>query len=98
MDQAGRMWNFRIKVDVWSQGLDESIRQFARRSVRELFLSLAPRRLWCYLKTMRSARTGLVSTSELPVDVGRDPNIQDSFAHGPEDIMATGKLSPYTAV
>ena len=53
MDQARRMLNMRIKIDVWSQGLSESIRGDLRDKLRELFCQLPPRRVWYYLKSIR---------------------------------------------
>ena len=37
MDQAAKMLNMRIKVDVWSQGIAENIRVEIRERVRDLF-------------------------------------------------------------
>ena len=53
MEQARRMLNMRIKVDVWSQGLDENFREGIRRNVRDLFCQLPVRRVWFYLKLVR---------------------------------------------
>lgn len=58
MEQARRMLNMRIKVDVWSQGLDENFRNGIRRNVRDLFCQLPVRRVWFYLKMVRQMILG----------------------------------------
>lgn len=42
MDQAAKMLNMRIKVDVWSAGVDESIREQIQEHVQKLFCELPP--------------------------------------------------------
>jgi hypothetical protein len=54
MDQARKMLNLRIKIDVWTQGLNESFREGVRDDLRELFCQLPPRRVWFYLKQVRN--------------------------------------------
>ncbi len=53
MDQAAKMLNMRIKIDVWSQGLVEPVRQDIREKLRDLFCQLPARRVWIYLKHLR---------------------------------------------
>lgn len=53
MDQAKKMLNMRIKVDVWSRGVDELVRERIRKHVQELFCELPPRRVFFYLKSIR---------------------------------------------
>ncbi len=43
----------RIKIDVWSQGLDESLRNQARENLTDLFCQLPPRRVYFYAKHIR---------------------------------------------
>ena len=50
MDQAAKMLNMRVKIDVWTQGLDESFSEKVRENLRELFCQLSARRVWYYLK------------------------------------------------
>ncbi|RFU24898.1 hypothetical protein B7463_g11446, partial [Scytalidium lignicola] len=54
MEQSQRMVKLRIKVDVWSKGLDESFREQIREQVGEIFCQLPVRRLWFYLKRIRN--------------------------------------------
>ena len=79
MEQARRMLKMRIKVDVWSQGLDEGFRESIRRNVRDLFCQLPVRRVWFYLKQVRHMRMG---NSEFGGKRSFD---------GPEDVIAKGR-------
>ena len=53
MDQAAKMLNMRIKIDVWSQGLNTSQREDIRQKLGQLFCQLPARRVWLYLKRVR---------------------------------------------
>ncbi|MDI1485689.1 MAG: hypothetical protein OHK93_003878 [Ramalina farinacea] len=53
LDQAKKMLNMRIKIDVWSNGLDEIRRQEFRDQMARLFWQLPARRVWLYLKSVR---------------------------------------------
>lgn len=81
----------RIKVDVWSKGLDESIREEIRGHVRELFYQLPARRVWFYLKHYRH-----LEEDESGGSAGSDLDT-DNLIEGPEDIIANGKASSYHA-
>jgi hypothetical protein len=75
------MVKLRIKIDVWSQGMDEMIREEIRGKLRDLFCQLPPRRLWHYLKHLRNLefKNSVDSgSSNLPADV----------MDGPEDVIA----------
>lgn len=86
LDQAAKMLNLRIKIDVWSQGVDERIRVKNREQLRDLFCQLSPRRVFCYLKYTRNMQ--LKRT---------EPDERAPFTiEGPEDIIADGKLSSPT--
>jgi hypothetical protein len=88
MEQARKMLNMRIKVDVWSQGLDEIFRNDIRENVRDLFCQLPVRRVWFYLKlvqqmNLNNGRVGVLENSGL--DGGKSLD-------GPEDVIAKGKI------
>lgn len=86
MDQARRMVNMRIKIDVWSQGLEESKRQDIREKLQDLFCQLPARRLWYYLKQLR------MMLLRAPGDV---PDINDEmqeYMEGPEDVIVKGNV------
>ena len=53
MDQAAKMLNMRIKIDVWSKGLSNARREDIREKLAELFCQLPARRVWLYLKRTR---------------------------------------------
>ena len=82
------MWKLRVKIDVWSKGLDETLRQRNRDLLIEDYLQLPPRRVWHFVKRIRfaflSQKTRLKGENE-PYD------LVDSFVQGPEDTIAQGK-------
>jgi hypothetical protein len=88
MRQAALMWKLRVKIDVWSKGLDEPLRQRNRELLIEAYLRLPPRRVWHFVKHIRFAfltqKAGLTGKNE-PYD------LVDSFLQVPEDIIAQGK-------
>jgi len=47
-EQIPRMWILRVKIDVWSQGVDEAIREKNRNLLNEAYLQLPPYRVWLY--------------------------------------------------
>ncbi|KAH6876614.1 hypothetical protein B0T10DRAFT_610319 [Thelonectria olida] len=53
MKQSVLMWKLRVKIDVWSQGLDERIRQRNRELLIDAYLRLPPRRVFMYTRRMR---------------------------------------------
>jgi hypothetical protein len=89
-DQARRMLNMRIKIDVWSQGLDESFRAVIRERLRDLYCQLPARRVWFYLKLVR---TMLLRGNGAHGMVGPQPGPED-IMDGPEDVIINGKYSP----
>jgi hypothetical protein len=87
LEQSRRMLKMRIKVDVWSQGLDESFRESIRDNVRDLFCQLPVRRVWHYLKSfqymlLQGHRIGELAYSGL--DDGKSLD-------GPENVIAKGR-------
>jgi hypothetical protein len=74
------MRSLRIKVDVCTQRLDETIRQDVRDKLRDLYSQFEPRRVWLYLKEYRAMSLGTPgSLAELEVD------------DGPEDVIVKGR-------
>ena len=102
MDQARKMLNMRIKLDVWTQGVTEAIREEIREKVRDLFCQYAlPRRVWLYLKRIRHMK--LASTSIDPAATGGkgkrnakgkavESKYGDPVMQGPEDVIANGEI------
>ena len=88
MDQAAKMLNMRVKIDVWSQRLQEHIRQKIRERLRDLFCQLPMRRVWIYLKHIRymllkGRKPARILGRQLPSNV---------FLEGAEDVIVKGKL------
>jgi hypothetical protein len=86
MDQSGLMWRLRVKIDAWSHGLDESLRQRNRLLLIESYLRLPPCRVWLFVKRIRVAFLERSKGFETEIDFG------DCF-QGPENTIARGKLS-----
>jgi hypothetical protein len=88
MEQSALMWKLRVKIDVWSHGLDESLRQRNRELLIEAYLRLPPCRVWYFVKRIKFAflskkpRLGAEDESYDPLD---------PLVHGPEDTIAQGK-------
>ncbi|KAK3947352.1 hypothetical protein QBC32DRAFT_354635 [Pseudoneurospora amorphoporcata] len=53
IDQVVKMNTLRIKIDSWSQGVDEAIRQRNRESLVSEYLRLPSPRLWLYIQAER---------------------------------------------
>ena len=84
MDQAAKMLNMRIKIDVWTRGLDKNFRENVRENLRDLFCQLPPRRVWYYMKRIRYMLLKGIAT----VGSQLDP---DHLLDGPEDVIVNGK-------
>jgi hypothetical protein len=81
------MLNMRIKIDVWTKGMDEGYREKIRENLRSLFCQLPARRVWYYLKRIRWM---------LLNGAGREDNLQlepSLLVDGPEDVVVDGKYS-----
>jgi hypothetical protein len=86
MDQSAKMLKLRIKIDVWSKGIDESIREEIRNHLRDLFCQLPARRVWFYLKRIR-----YIELNERGPD-----NINfrlEDLMDGVEDVIVNGQYS-----
>ncbi|KAK3954282.1 hypothetical protein QBC32DRAFT_336702 [Pseudoneurospora amorphoporcata] len=54
LDQVARMKTLRVKIDSWSRGVDEAIRQRNRESLVSEYLRLPSPRLWLYIQAERN--------------------------------------------
>ena len=84
LDQSAKMLKMRIKIDVWTQGHDESFREKVRENLRELFCQLPARRVWYYLKRIRymhqvHGRVGSPSALESSIDEVEDVIVQGTI-------------------
>lgn len=88
LDQARKMLNMRIKIDVWSKGIDEDTRRQNRENLADLYCQLLPRRIWLYMKYVRHLELdGRGKTREL------DLSLIEGSLSGPEDVIAEGTFS-----
>ena len=91
MDQASKMLNMRIKIDVWSQGLSKSHREDIREKLGKLFCQLPVRRIWLYLKRVRlMLRTGTKKDAAQAIDVAQLALY--SRGEESEDIIVDGRF------
>ncbi|KAG5933217.1 hypothetical protein E4U60_004612 [Claviceps pazoutovae] len=81
--QSARMLKLRIKIDVWSRGVDEQLRHRNREYLIQQYLMLPRRRLWLYLKRRR-----LSEDMEYRKESQRPVNLHTSVLDAPEDIVA----------
>lgn len=90
LDQAKKMLNMRIKIDVWSNGLDEIRRQEFRDQMARLFWQLPARRVWLYLKSVRfRLRPEKEIAAAQRVDISQ-LSIFDQSEHA-EDVIVKGQ-------
>ena len=88
LEQGRRMLNMRIKVDVWSKGLDESFRESIRENVRDLFCQLPVRRVWYYLKMVRN----MVLKGHREDELENSGFDDGKSLEGPEDVIVRGEI------
>ncbi|KAL9085882.1 MAG: hypothetical protein Q9165_007365 [Trypethelium subeluteriae] len=90
-DQARKMLNMRIKIDVWSRGVDENIRQQARENLTDLFCQHIPlQRLWLYVKDIRNMLLGAQNdTNNI-----RNSHMEQVPVEGPEDVIVKSTYEP----
>lgn len=89
MDQAGKMFNMRIKVDVWSKGLHEDIRVEIRKQLHIIFCELPARRLWLYLKMVKHR----LHMEKWPDNMVVPESDALSAMDGEEDTIVNGKFA-----
>lgn len=92
MEQSGLMWKLRVKIDSWSQGVDEHIRQRNRRLLIDAYLRLPPGRVWFFLKHRRFETLKLQARSLGNMEGKNGLHFRpDIVEDGPEDVIARGK-------
>lgn len=84
MDQARLMWMFRVKIDSWSQGLDEGLRHRNRLLLIESYLRLPPSRVWLFVKHHRAGFLERSTGFQIEID-------PSDCMEGPENTIARGK-------
>ncbi len=53
LEHSKRMWKLRVKIDSWSRGVDEGIRERNRNLLEEAYLRSPPWRFWLYMKVVK---------------------------------------------
>jgi hypothetical protein len=83
------MQQLRIKIDSWSYGVDEVIRNRNRNLLLQMYMLLPPARFWLYMKRVRLMQLtpeNIFITVQPLVELFSNPN----FREGPEDIFSKG--------
>jgi hypothetical protein len=83
------MLKLRIKIDTWTKGLDEKVREKVRVDLLHLYWELPPQRLWVFLKRWRFMINGGTILG-LRSDV-HDYPLPAELLSGPEDVIAMSK-------
>ncbi|KAH8885967.1 hypothetical protein GQ53DRAFT_845110 [Thozetella sp. PMI_491] len=98
LEQSKRMWTLRVKIDSWSQGVDEYIRRRNRNLVTAAYLRCPPFRFWLYMKLLKfivtkdpSALLRIGSRESKALEYGFN-DVEDA-----EDIIATARIINYDA-
>ncbi|KAI0165415.1 hypothetical protein GGR52DRAFT_558618 [Hypoxylon sp. FL1284] len=85
LEQAQRMLTLRIKIDVWSKGIPEPIREQARIWLGDIYVEGCPsRRILLYLKRIRAMILWHDKEGHTMQEAGKDSSVLD----GPEDTIA----------
>lgn len=84
-EQVPRMWILRVKINSWSQGVDETIRE-RNRNLLEAYIKLPPCRVWLYTHHLICMRL------EMAPDL--EPIPFPPMGELPVDIVAKGKSTP----
>jgi hypothetical protein len=87
------MIKLRIKIDTWSLGLDESVRNGTREHLRDMYCQLPIQRLWIYLKRQRFMFCIPDSIILTPKGRVMDVELPAELLAGPEDLVAECKLN-----
>lgn len=76
------MLKLRIKIDVWSEGFGEALRQTIRDRLLDVYQQLPRRRLWLFLKKQRF------------MEFCNKGGENDAYLNEPEDAVARGRMCP----
>lgn len=80
------MLKLRIRIDTWTKGLNDDLREKVREDLLDLYCQLPPQRLWIYLKRWRFMINGGTILG-LRSDV-HDYTLLAELLPGPEDVIA----------
>lgn len=86
LEQTRRMLQLRIKLDVWSQGSPEWMRNRNRELLTDAYLRLPSARVWLYAKRLRI----MILYHDSDADLRRELDGQVFNPNLPEDIIAGG--------
>lgn len=89
LQQAVLMWQLRIRIDKWSVGLNEEIRERNRHLLTDAYLRCPPRRVWLYMKFVK-AFLMLESDKRILEEVTSNMMSEERLAS--EDIIVKGMM------
>ncbi|KAL6836938.1 hypothetical protein V8C40DRAFT_228754 [Trichoderma camerunense] len=87
MRQVPLMRKLRIKIDVWSKGLDEALRERNRNLLMDAYTRLPSHRFWLYIKQWRD----MILTGPGGPRIEEHAQPQNVNYEGPEDIIARAR-------
>lgn len=97
MEQAERMAKFRVKIDVWSQGVSEDIRSRNRSIVDAMLLDMPRHRYWLYIKFMRhrapTSGANIIANEVMRKKLRGEESGGLGVLSGPEDVVVLGRFS-----
>ncbi|KAG8526347.1 uncharacterized protein KY384_000340 [Bacidia gigantensis] len=88
LDQASKMLNMRIKIDVWSKHLPPSTREDIREKLGHMFCTLPTRRLYFYLKRVRVMLQGGKTADRAMASQMKIEELMEGKGEGGEDVIA----------
>jgi hypothetical protein len=99
--QVQLMWKLRVKIDSWSTGVDEPIRQRNRELLTSAYLRCPPRRVWLYVKIVKDWRwssEGERDPKQIEADFENKtlPSGEDAIANGLTSKISTYRTDHYT--
>ncbi|EGO59703.1 hypothetical protein NEUTE1DRAFT_99863 [Neurospora tetrasperma FGSC 2508] len=90
IDQVVRMKTLRIKIDSWSLGIDEDIRQRNRELLVNAYLRLPSHRLWLYIQSWRDMVMEHEGINLLSLQMGWPGKPERAIIHGAGSITKCG--------
>lgn len=90
---AAAMLKLRIKIDTWTRGQDEELREQRRDELRDLYCERPAQQMWIYMKRIRFMKNGgtIIGSDGRIVDF----NLREKILPGPEDTIAYSAQTTY---
>lgn len=93
LEQVPRMWNLRLKIDSWSEGLDDFLRIRNRQLLTAAYLRLPAHRAYLFVKCVRIHLSNGVTEESRSSD-----RLKSVTTEKPEDTIARGKYPVFNVI